>query len=108
MARREAKRGLQWNDRTLSWGLSISGYPVKHRQRAEAFAESHPGLTQLTPTERRILRLVVAKKTSREIGAELFISARTVEAHRSNMCAKLRLRGSHSLLHFALENRGAL
>jgi DNA-binding CsgD family transcriptional regulator len=38
----------------------------------------------------------------------LFISPRTVEAHRANICAKLDLRGSHSLLQFALENRASL
>ena len=57
---------------------------------------------------RTLLKLIAQKKTSREIAAELFISPRTVEAHRANISAKLELRGSHSLLQFALENRSAL
>ncbi len=67
-----------------------------------------PGLNDLTKAERRILKLIAEKKTSRQIATELFISPRTVEAHRANICAKLALTGSHSLLQFALENRSAI
>ena len=87
---------------------TISGYLVRRRGRAEALAATKPGLDDLTKAERRILKLIAEKKTSRQIGAELFISPRTVEAHRANICAKLELRGSHSLLQFALENRSAI
>ena len=83
----------------------ISGYLVRRRNRAERLAREKPGLDQLTKAELRILKLISQKKTSREIGAELFISPRTVEAHRTNISSKLGLRGSHSLLQFALENR---
>jgi DNA-binding NarL/FixJ family response regulator len=87
---------------------TISGYLVRRRGRAEEVAVKKPGLNDLTKAERRILKLIAEKKTSREIATELFISPRTVEAHRANICAKLELRGSHSLLQFALENRASL
>jgi len=87
---------------------SISGYLVRRRGRAEKHALKKPGLEDLTTAERRILKLIAEKKTSRQIATELFISPRTVEAHRANICTKLDLRGSHSLLQFALENRAAL
>jgi len=87
---------------------SISGYLVKRRHRAETLAAHKPGLDDLTQAERRILKAIAEQKTSREIAAELFISPRTVEAHRANICAKLELRGSHSLLRFALENRSGI
>jgi DNA-binding NarL/FixJ family response regulator len=87
---------------------SISGYLVRRHSRAEKLATKKPGLEDLTKAERRILKFIAEKKTSKEIAAELFISPRTVEAHRANICAKLELRGSHSLLQFALENRSAL
>jgi len=86
---------------------TISGYLVRRRHRAESLAAQKPGLDDLTKAERRVLKLIAEKKTSREIGAELFISPRTVEAHRANICAKLGLTGSHCLLQFALENRSA-
>ena len=87
---------------------AVSGFLVHRRDRAEALAAQKPGLDDLTKAERRVLKLVAEKKTSKEIGAELFISPRTVEAHRANICLKLELTGSHSLLQFALENRSAL
>jgi DNA-binding NarL/FixJ family response regulator len=87
---------------------TISGFLVRRHGRAELLAAQKPGIEDLTKAERRILGLVAEKKTSRQIGEELFISTRTVEAHRANICAKLDLQGSHSLLQFALENRSAL
>ena len=87
---------------------TISGYLIRRRNRAESLTAQKPGLDDLTKAERRIIKLIAEKKTSREIGAELFISPRTVEAHRANICAKLELTGSHSLLQFAIENRSAI
>ena len=87
---------------------SVSGFLIKRRNRAEVLAQKKPGLDDLTKAERRILKFVADKKTSKEIAAELFISPRTVEAHRANISDKLELSGSHSLLLFALENRAAL
>jgi DNA-binding NarL/FixJ family response regulator len=86
----------------------ISGYLVRRRSRVERLAKEKPGLDDLTKAELRILKLISQKKTSREIATELFISPRTVEAHRANISSKLGLRGSHSLLQFALENRSLL
>ena len=87
---------------------SVSSYLVRRRNREELLAAKKPGLEDLTKAERRILKLIAAKKTSREIGAELFISTRTVEAHRANIITKLELQGTHSLLQFALENRSII
>lgn len=87
---------------------AISGFLVQRHNRSKVLAARKPGLEDLTKAECRILRLVAENKTSREIAAELFISPRTVEAHRANICTKLDLRGSHSLLQFALENRSSL
>lgn len=87
---------------------SVSDHLVRRHHRSEKLAKEKPGLDDLTRAELRILKLIAMKKTSREIATELFISPRTVEAHRANICSKLDLRGSHSLLQFALENRSSL
>jgi DNA-binding NarL/FixJ family response regulator len=87
---------------------SLSGCLVKRSQRAEALRAAQPGLEALTPMERRVLKLVAENKTSRQIGRELFISPRTVDTHRNNICAKLDLRGSHKLLQFALAHQAEL
>jgi len=46
------------------------------------------GLDRLTPAERRILKLIAEDKTSKEIAQELGLSPRTVENHRTNICAQ--------------------
>lgn len=65
---------------------------------------------KLTPTERRIMRLIADGKSSKEIGAELSIHYRTVENHRTNICRKLNLEGegANALLRFALQNKTTL
>jgi DNA-binding NarL/FixJ family response regulator len=87
---------------------ALSTYLINRNERAAAFAQEKPGIRGLTPSERRVLRLIAENKTSRQIAAELFISYRTVENHRSNICQKLGLQGSHSLIKFALEHKPEL
>ena len=87
---------------------SISGWLIRRQQRASALKQEKTGLAALTPTERRILQFVAENKTNKEIAGELFISHRTVETHRSNICQKLELQGVHKLLQFAIEHRSEL
>lgn len=70
--------------------------------------ETRGTLDDLTLTEHKILKLVAEYKTSKEIAAELFISHRTVENYRTNICSKLNLQGSHALIKFALKYRNGL
>jgi DNA-binding NarL/FixJ family response regulator len=87
---------------------AISAWLMRRHQRVSALKEQKTGLTALTATERRVLRLVAENRTNREIAAELFISHRTVETHRANICQKLELQGLHKLLQFAIEHRSEL
>ncbi|MHC1767701.1 MAG: response regulator [Verrucomicrobiia bacterium] len=87
---------------------AISTWMGRRRQRASALKEEKTGLAALTATERRVLLLVAENKTNKEIAAELFISPRTVETHRSNICQKLELEGAHKLLQFAIEHRSEI
>jgi DNA-binding NarL/FixJ family response regulator len=87
---------------------SISGWLLHRQQRVSALKLEKTGLANLTPTERRILQLVGQNMTNKQIGTQLFISHRTVETHRSNICQKLELQGVHKLLQFAIEHRSEL
>ena len=84
---------------------SISGYLVNRAARSTALSAQTPSLDDLTPTELRILKLIAEYKTSKEIAAQLFISHRTVENHRTSICHKLGIHGSNALIKFALEHR---
>jgi two-component system, NarL family, response regulator DegU len=87
---------------------SLTAYLLRRRSRVEALASRVPSLEDLTTAERRILKAIAQKKTTKEIAAELFISPRTVESHRANICTKLSLKGPNILLQFALEHRDEL
>ncbi len=87
---------------------SLAGMLVRRRERSEELRRAHPGLDALTPTERRILGLIAADRTTKEIADELGSAVRTVETHRQNMSQKLGLSGSHSLLKFAYDNKARL
>jgi DNA-binding NarL/FixJ family response regulator len=87
---------------------TLSSFLIRRRTRAEALVEERPAIEQLTPGERRILRLVADGLTSREIAGQLGIGVRTVEHHRNNVAVKLALRGSHALTKFALKHKSDL
>ena len=87
---------------------SVAQFLVRRHHRASALKEQKKGLGALSPTERRILRLVGENKTNKEIGGELFISHRTVETHRSHICEKLGLSGNRALLAFAFDHKSEI
>ena len=87
---------------------ALTTYLVNRSRIAERPRGSRPGLLDLTPTERHVLRLIADYKTSREIAENLGISRRTVETHRTNICQKLEIHGSHALMKFALEHKTRL
>lgn len=58
----------------------------------------------LTEREREVLRHVAKGLSYREIGAELFISAKTVENHTRNILAKLHLTKKQELMRYALDH----
>ena len=87
---------------------ALTSHLVSRGRRAAALTAERPGLASLSPTERRVLRLISDYKTSKEIAAELSVSPRTVDTHRNNICQKLDLHGSHALMKFALAHKSEL
>jgi DNA-binding NarL/FixJ family response regulator len=87
---------------------AISGYLVRSGQKQKGPFSTIPYVDDLTKTERIILKLISEERTSQQIADELYISPKTVENHRNNISKKLHLSGTHSLLKFALSNKGML
>jgi DNA-binding NarL/FixJ family response regulator len=56
----------------------------------------------LTVREREVIKLIAEGKSSKEIGALLCISVRTVERHRANIMQKLSVRTTVDLVKYAL------
>jgi two-component system response regulator NreC len=59
----------------------------------------------LSERERQILRLIALGYTNQEIAGQLFLSVRTIEAHRRHILDKLRLSTRAELVRYALEHR---
>lgn len=58
----------------------------------------------LTPREIDVLQLIVDEFINHEIAEKLFISVRTVDAHRRNLLEKTGSRNTAGLVKYALEN----
>lgn len=57
----------------------------------------------LTEREKQIVKLIAEGKSSKEIGALLFISERTVQNHRVNIMKKLHLKKVADLVKYAVQ-----
>jgi DNA-binding NarL/FixJ family response regulator len=87
---------------------SMSEIGKRRSDRVQSLLLSKPQIEDLTSAERRILKLIAEDRTSKEIADLLQISVKTVDNHRLNICHKLNLHGSHSLLKFAFDHRSHL
>lgn len=84
---------------------TLSGHLLKRRSKPDPPAAERSVINVLTAAERRVLVLISESMTNKEIAEKMFISVRTVEHHRSNICAKLNLTGKNALLTFALTHK---
>ncbi|HBS07180.1 MAG TPA: DNA-binding response regulator [Leptospiraceae bacterium] len=58
----------------------------------------------LSQREQEILRMIAKGMKNREVAAELILSVRTVEHHRSRIMHKLKIDGVQGLTRYAVEN----
>lgn len=86
----------------------ISSHLIKRRGKMEELEVIKPSIKCLTPTEMKVLKLVSEYKSCKEIAKEMHVSPKTVENHRSNISAKLELKGRNKLLQFAVEHKASL
>ena len=83
-----AVRAVAGGDIYLS--STVASRVVQHSvQRPDV---QRPGLEQLTPRQRTILRQIVGGQTTQEIARTLQISAKTVEGHRAQLMERLNIR----------------
>jgi DNA-binding NarL/FixJ family response regulator len=93
--------------KSVSKGIPYFSPKIKDLLGISLFKDSY--LPNLTPSEKKILKLIAKDKTNKEIASLLFISYRTVEKHRSNIISKLKLeQKTNSLLIWAKDNSDKL
>jgi DNA-binding NarL/FixJ family response regulator len=68
-------------------------------------AEGAPELSSLTPRELEVLKLLAEGESAKETASDLGISHKTVNIHRANIMAKLKLHSLSALIHFAIRNK---
>jgi DNA-binding NarL/FixJ family response regulator len=83
----------------------LSEFLLRRNKRSIIGTIKSDGIQSLTEMERKVLSFVAEMKTTDEIADELFISSRTVETHRHNICSKLNIHGANALLKFVLNNK---
>jgi DNA-binding NarL/FixJ family response regulator len=75
------------------------------RATGETARRREPGtLTQLTPQEHQVARLVGGGATNREVAAQLFLSPRTVDYHLHKVFTKLGIASRAELVLMSLHN----
>lgn len=87
---------------------AAAGEPYLNPRLGAALAAAGPGPAgppdDLTERELEVLRLIALGHTNVEIGAELYLSVRTVESHRSHIQQKLRRSSRAELVRYALDH----
>lgn len=64
------------------------------------------GHTQnLTERETEVLKLICQQYTAKEIGKKLFVSQKTVEAHKGNLLVKTGAKNTVGLILYAIQNK---
>lgn len=68
------------------------------------YSDQAETMVMVSPREQEIMNLIAQGKTSQQISDELFISIRTVQAHRSNVMQKLGIKNAAGLIRYAVIN----
>jgi two-component system response regulator DegU len=87
---------------------AMSEYLMKRERKIIEKQNEQATIGRLTPTEIKILKLISESKTSKEIAGQLYVSTKTVEKHRMNICNKLDIHGTHALIKYAFEHKDEL
>ena len=90
-------RGNTYFSSALSQGFDIAEVMYQARR-----TEQRIGGDMLTTREREVLQLIAEGHTNQAVANALFISVKTVEAHKSHIMAKLHARTRTDLIRYAL------
>ncbi|MDX5321132.1 MAG: response regulator transcription factor [Bacteroidota bacterium] len=86
------------------FSASVSSF-LLNRTARQAAAETEVKGRRLTKTEKYVMRMIAEGHTSNEIAKKMRISVKTINNHRANICKKLNLKGTNSLLVYAMKNK---
>lgn len=90
-------RGNSYFSSALSEGFDLAEVLYNSKR-----PDQRSGADSLTPREREVLQLIAEGHTNQGIANELFISVKTVEAHKSHIMSKLHARNRTDLIRYAI------
>ena len=90
-------RGYFYNDFVSRKVLNAVSQLTDQKNEAATFAH-------LTPRETEFLKYACTEMTYKEIADKMFVSVRTVEGYRDNLCEKLDLKSRVGLAMYAVKN----
>lgn len=94
---RAVHRGNSYFSSAISDGDAINQYLWQAKQE-----DGKVGYDLLTSREREVLQLIAEGHSNQRIAQELFISVKTVEAHKAHIMSKLHTRNRTDLIRYAL------
>jgi DNA-binding NarL/FixJ family response regulator len=71
--------------------------------RVKSLSTNSVALRELTPRQREVLRLIAQGQSTKDIALTLDISAKTVEAHRAQLMARLDIHDVAGLVRYAIK-----
>jgi DNA-binding NarL/FixJ family response regulator len=90
-------RGNSYFSSALSEGFDLAEVLYQSKR-----ADQRSGVDALTSREREVLQLIAEGYTNQGIANALFISVKTVEAHKSHIMSKLHARNRTDLIRYAI------
>lgn len=77
---------------------------MKHKLLEDSLGKSQDKfIPRLTNREQEVLALIIKEYTTKEIAEKLFVTSKTVEAHRTNLIQKLGVKNTAGLVRVAFE-----
>jgi two-component system response regulator NreC len=90
-------RGNTYFSSAISDGDAVQDYLWQAKK-----PESKSGYDLLTSREREVLQLIAEGYSNQKIAGELFISVKTVEAHKAHIMSKLHAQNRTDLIRYAI------
>lgn len=90
-------RGNSYFSSALSEGFDLAEVLYQAKR-----TDQRTGVDSLTSREREVLQLIAEGYTNQGIANELYISVKTVEAHKAHIMAKLHARNRTDLIRYAI------
>ena len=97
LAIQSIQHGNSYFSASISEDVSAEEYVWKARN-----SDARAGLDLLTSREREVLQLIAEGHSNQTIANELFISVKTVEAHKAHIMTKLNAKNRTDLIRYAI------